>query len=592
MPKKNYGAQYQRNRATLLEGKPLCHWCQNAPATQADHVIPVHEGGTDNLDNLVPACATCNHRRGQQTKTKSQHARLKARTAAVNANGQDIRFLDSTSMTPSKLSFSYPRTGTDDSHRESPRFGRELPRLETPRLGYGSIAGMVAAWSQDHLKVDLLGWQVHALEGALEVDEDGDLYNRMAYVSVARQNGKTVLGQALAGWWVTKMAEWRQKPQTVIITAHELSLAAQQFERLGPILEEHFGFTLKRAYGRQVAIGPDGSHLWIKAATPTASHGMSADLVWADEIWSISDEVMAHGLRPTMKARNKFTAGGNPLMFMTSTAGTEASEAQIRYREQGLKIIDDGKPARFYMAEWSPPGNVDPMDEQWWPWANPSLGVLINLDDLRVDANHPDRVSFLRASLNLFVAADEPWLQPGRWENLVDTATEFPSGGFLACDSSIDDSRYVGVVGAPDDKGNIHLRVAFVVTTLTQFQAEISKVLEDGSIKLAVAPTLEAHVAPVYDRRKQTVGYGELMRWTQLVKNLILEGRVRHRDEQLLNEHMARAVAKRNQQNYALSSKSSPGPIELARCAVFAAALASRPRVVGKAAIGSSRPIR
>ena len=82
------------------------------------------------------------------------------------------------------------------------------------------------------------------------------------------------------------------------------------------------------------------------------------------------------------------------------------------------------------------------------------------------------------------------------------------------------------------------------------------------------------------------------MRWTQLVKNLILEGRVRHRDEQMLNEHMARAVAKRNQQNYALSSKSSPGPIELARCAVFASALASRPRVVGKAAIGSSRPGR
>jgi hypothetical protein len=51
----------------------LCHWCstpldrQNAGPNffQVDHVIPLRDGGTNDEDNLVPACAACNHKRAQ-----------------------------------------------------------------------------------------------------------------------------------------------------------------------------------------------------------------------------------------------------------------------------------------------------------------------------------------------------------------------------------------------------------------------------------------------------------------------------------------------------------------------------------------------
>jgi hypothetical protein len=55
-------ASYWRNRARLLADRPPCHWC-GAPATTADHLVPVARGGTHDPANLVPACKPCNSSR-------------------------------------------------------------------------------------------------------------------------------------------------------------------------------------------------------------------------------------------------------------------------------------------------------------------------------------------------------------------------------------------------------------------------------------------------------------------------------------------------------------------------------------------------
>jgi len=44
-----------------------CWWC-GTPLTEdtitADHVVPMHAGGSDRRPNIVPACAPCNNLRG------------------------------------------------------------------------------------------------------------------------------------------------------------------------------------------------------------------------------------------------------------------------------------------------------------------------------------------------------------------------------------------------------------------------------------------------------------------------------------------------------------------------------------------------
>jgi 5-methylcytosine-specific restriction endonuclease McrA len=74
MPKRTATSQWRKNRLIVLEGEQLCHWCRRAPATEADHLIEHDAGGTDDLDNLVPACKPCNGRRGAQyLNAKREH---------------------------------------------------------------------------------------------------------------------------------------------------------------------------------------------------------------------------------------------------------------------------------------------------------------------------------------------------------------------------------------------------------------------------------------------------------------------------------------------------------------------------------------
>jgi hypothetical protein len=454
--------------------------------------------------------------------------------------------------------------------------------LETVTTGVSVYAPLVVEFARKYMQVELMDWQVHAAMGLLESDESGDLVNRSGLITVARQNGKTVLGQAIVGTWLTSIAALRGKPQTVISSAHELPLANLQYQFLAPILEQYFDAKPKWGYGRMELQMPDGSRWFIKAATPSAGMGLSADLIWVDEIYAVDDAVMAHSLRPTMKARNTRTAGGSPIMVMTSTAGTEASTAMLRYRELGLSLIGEQRAGAFYFAEWSPPPGVDVMDTSWWGWANPALGQTLELQSMLIDADHPDRSSFLRASLNQFVNADACWLQPGQWDACL-SDIRGPDNGWLACDSSLDGSRYVAVRAAVDDVGVVHVSVEFVVQSLAECQqAMMDACAAHPLLGLAVTPALEHHVPLPLTRRTKVVGYGELLRYTSLVRAQINDAKLVHQGEQNLAEHMNRSVAIMQSNQLALSSKRSPGPIELARCTIWAAALASRPKQAGK----------
>ena len=94
-------------------------------------------------------------------------------------------------------------------------------------------------------------------------------------------------------------------------------------------------------------------------------------------------------------------------------------------------------------------------------------------------------------------------------------------------------------------------------------------------------------MAPMEYRKKVTVGYKELLTHTAVIRSMMNEGRLVHTGEKMLAEHMNRAVGVRTQQGFVLSSQKSPGPITLARCTIWAAALASRPKWKNKPAMAT-----
>lgn len=43
-----------------------CAYCIGGKATTVDHIVPLTKGGTNNIDNLVPCCRSCNSSKGNK----------------------------------------------------------------------------------------------------------------------------------------------------------------------------------------------------------------------------------------------------------------------------------------------------------------------------------------------------------------------------------------------------------------------------------------------------------------------------------------------------------------------------------------------
>lgn len=465
--------------------------------------------------------------------------------------------------------------------------GIEQPRLVTPTGAFGSYSALVGDWSERHLGRTLFPWQLLALEGALEHDEAGNFISSTALISTGRQNGKTTMLSALVGFCLTELPRIWGRPVRIMSTAHELGLATEVFEDLREVfelLEESDLAKVTWAYGRHQVKMHDGSVYKVNSATGK-KHGGTWDILIVDELWAISEATYFGALKPSQ------IAVPSPLAFLVSTAGDESSRAFLKLREQALGIIDSGIRTDLFMAEWSLPSGVSPDDPIYWGYANPALGRTITIKGLESAAAAPDRSQYLRAHCNLWVAAANSWINPGEWAKRYTTNQTLDGGNsVLAVDSSMDDSKYVGILCGLNSDGDIVASVAFTCETNRQMWKHIEKLMEaDPKLKLAITPTLDLHTPEPLIRRRSLWGYAEMIKYTGLVRSMITEGRLLHTGEEMLAEHVNRATLVKANGAVVLSSQKSPGPIECARCLVAAASLVSRPGQSGRAMIGSAR---
>lgn len=548
--------EYRDNRAELLRDNPQCYIC-GAPATEADHLLEYDRGGTHELHNLAPSCKPCNSRRGQ--RYGEQKKRI------VKNKTEPFFSTDTEAPEPPLVISPYKDlAGTSENQPTLPQVRDYFPRLETSGLSNLSYGPQVAQWAERHQNICLFEWQKHALFGQLSHDENGDLLFRESLCSTARQNGKSQGGLCpLIGWWLTDFARLRGTPQNVLSVANRLDRAESIFNLLAPILVEAFGGKAMRTFGRKSVTMPDGSMWEVRAASPNL-HGGSYDLIVVDELFNVSEKCLSEALRPSQIARK------NPLLSCWSTAGDESSTAMIHMRETAISEIERGERTRLYFAEWSI-GDRDWRNPENWIYANPALGKTITIEALQAVSK---KDSFLRAHLNMWVSSRGSWLEEGVWASCK-TEDPMPAGGVLAVEMSMDTNRYVGVRSSMFD-GIVHTHVEFIVDNETALWSEIDRVMDDKLVALAITPTLEIHAPLHYRRRMTVVGQAEMLKWTGIAQKMIIEGRVKHSGQVSLSEHILRSVLVKTGMGVMISHKSSPGPIELAKCAVWGIALSSK----------------
>lgn len=113
-----------------------------------------------------------------------------------------------------------------------------LPRRYTSPLreDFTTRGEAFIEWCENVLGVTLYAWQKWVARHALETREDGSYRFKVIYISMGRQNGKTMLASCLAAWWLFEdCARDETRPtseQLVLGCAQNLNIAEKPFARV------------------------------------------------------------------------------------------------------------------------------------------------------------------------------------------------------------------------------------------------------------------------------------------------------------------------------------------------------------------------
>jgi hypothetical protein len=459
------------------------------------------------------------------------------------------------------------------------------PRLETPRPSdvVGSYGSEAAGWIGRYLHDELRPWQRYALERILEHRADGSLRWRRVILTVSRQSGKSVLSRGLCGWRVGA-ADLFGEPQEVLHVANLRSTAARIWAPAARLLESQIGANVRRANGQEAVELGDGSAWRLAASTLDGGVGSSVSLAFVDEAWRVSREVVDGSIAPTMLERS------SPQLILVSTAGDGGSRLLLEDRDAAIAQLADPEAARILLLEWSAPPEAYPDDREAWRQASPhwTPGRLEALEHAYATSSEAD---WRRQYLNQWVLAARSWIAAAQWSDATDPALTMPAG--LGGTVAINDQE-----GAPGACGYVHAlldgdRVLVSGRAFPSRRALWAALEELGrahrAAELLYPVSFEKHVARLPFRRPVKVGTLEQRAGYGPTLAAIVDGRLAHDgDAELTRQMLTATPATVPDVGTTLSARRSPGPIYLARAAVWAVGAELRPEQRPSARIGGA----
>lgn len=267
-----------------------------------------------------------------------------------------------------------------------------LPRLQSPRHpeAVGSYGALAESEGRAKLGVELRWFQRYAVRRLLEHRADGSLCWAEAFVSAARQVGKSYLIQVFALFRVSHPeifdTVWRllsdderaeleavgrgPYPQLVMIGSQSLSHArtvqkpALDWAMLAAQERRGWDKTLR---AEEVAlIAPDGSR-W-RIVTLVSVTGATVHLMLVDEAWQADPQAIESRVEPAL------VEAINPQLVYFSTAGSEGeAKATATIPEWRAAVLADLEhERRRLILEWSAPSDtVGTGTEREWRMASP-----------------------------------------------------------------------------------------------------------------------------------------------------------------------------------------------------------------------------
>ena len=269
--------------------------------------------------------------------------------------------------------------------------GAVKPRIMSPALKGNSYGDAFAEFCKS-CNYNLMPWQKFVADDFLTVDADGNFIRKTVAILVARQNGKSWLAAFRILFGLFELGE-----KSVVAMSSNRSMALTTFRQVISIIEanEHLrvrvklnrGMVGRFANGQESIELKNGATYKVVAATRDGARGLTADLLFIDELREISEEAMK-AAKPVTRARP------NSQSLFTSNAGDAYSLVLNDLRERALSY--PAKSLGWY--EYSAPQHSKVDDRKAWAMANPALGITIT-EDVLAEAVSTDSVETIKTEM-------------------------------------------------------------------------------------------------------------------------------------------------------------------------------------------------
>lgn len=266
----------------------------------------------------------------------------------------------------------------------------------------------------EYIQYPLLPWQSWILSfiyGFYYKDNPEKRVIREVFLFVGRKNGKTNFTSALQIYGM--VGDGVENPQSLLL-ANTSAQASVSLNYAKDIIT-HSPPLRKRLVGQRSRIiykdmNKQGFCQVFSSVDPARIEGTSPSLALIDEIHGWDNN------GPYLAVKTGVGARVNPMIFIISTAGNKNAgfcNEYLNYHKNILeeKIKDDNSVAFIYQ----PDPEDDLSDEKIWAKSNPSLGIIISVDDLKIayqQAAHSfaDKYAFITKHLNIFYDTPDVWI--------------------------------------------------------------------------------------------------------------------------------------------------------------------------------------
>jgi phage terminase large subunit-like protein len=251
-------------------------------------------------------------------------------------------------------------------------------------------------------------WQKEVIQSVYgEINENGRRKYRYVYLEIPKKNGKTPTVAALGLYHVTCDPPGGE----IYCCAAEKDQAAQTYNYMKSMIEQDE--TLEQVLRvvdskREIHNDATGTFVKVLSAEAYSKHGKAPSIVIFDELHAFQKrdlfDVMTFG---TGSARKE------PLYLIITTAGDDPDHKSIGWEQhEYARKVRDGEieDPTWYVKIYGAPEDADIYDEATWYAANPSLGVSIDIETVRLEA--------IAAKNSPAVEKNFRWLRLNQWVQL------------------------------------------------------------------------------------------------------------------------------------------------------------------------------